>query len=390
MGGRWQRGPVPMPAEVRAELLGRWRAGATWLQLQAEFECSHQMVWNVVREAGGMAPVWPDRSRKHLSLEDREEISRGLALGQSLSVIARGLGRPTSTVSREVQRNGGRLDYRAARADRATCQRAKRPKATKLDQQPALRVFVENGLELDWSPEEICGRLPVEFPDDVSMRVVPETIYQALFVQGRTGLNKELVGHLRSKRTRRKPHTITARNAEQGGPIIDKVMITERPAEVADRAVPGHWEGDLIIGARGRSQTGTLVERTSGFTMLLCLPDNRRAATVAAVMQQQIETLPTQLRRSITWDQGIEMADHARFTVATGIPIYFCHPHAPWERGTNENTNGLLRQYLPRTSDLSVHDQHELDDIAARLNTRPRKRLGYLTPSEVFNQLALH
>jgi transposase, IS30 family len=389
MGGRWQRGPVPMPAEVRAELLARWRAGASWVQLQAEFECSHQMVWNVVREAGGMAPVWAGRSRKHLSLEDREDISRGLALEQSLRVIALGLGRPTSTVSREVQRNGGRLHYRAARADRATCQRAKRPKATKLDQQPALRLFVENGLEQHWSPEEICGRLPVEFPDDVSMRVVPETIYQALFVQGRTGLNKELVKHLPSKRTRRKPHTITARNAERGGPIIDKVMITDRPAEVADRAVPGHWEGDLIIGARGRSQTGTLVERTSGFTMLLCLPDNRRAATVAAVMQQQIETLPTQLRRSITWDQGIEMADHAKFTIATGIPIYFCHPHAPWERGTNENTNGLLRRYLPRTSDLSVHDQHELDDIAARLNTRPRKRLGYLTPSEVFNQLAL-
>jgi IS30 family transposase len=269
MGGRWQRGPVPMPAEVRAELLARWRAGASWVQLQAEFECSHQMVWNVVREAGGMAPVWAGRSRKHLSLEDREDISRGLALEQSLRVIALGLGRPTSTVSREVQRNGGRLHYRAARADRATCQRAKRPKATKLDQQPALRLFVENGLEQHWSPEEICGRLPVEFPDDVSMRVVPETIYQALFVQGRTGLNKELVKHLPSKRTRRKPHTITARNAERGGPIIDKVMITDRPAEVADRAVPGHWEGDLIIGARGRSQTGTLVERTSGFTMLL-------------------------------------------------------------------------------------------------------------------------
>lgn len=389
MGGRWQRGPVPMPAGVRAELLARWRAGATWSQLQAEFECSHQMVWTVVRDAGGMPAVWPCRSSKELSLDDREEISRGLSVNASFASIARGLGRPTSTVSREVARNGDRLSYRAARADRAACQRAKRPKATKLDQQPALRVFVENGLEQNWSPEEICGRLRVEFPDDVSMRVVPETIYQALFVQGRTGLNKELAKHLRSKRTRRKPHTITARNAERGGPIIDKVMITERPAEVADRAVAGHWEGDLIIGARGRSQSGTLVERTSGFTMLLCLPDNRRAATVAEVMQQQIETLPAQLTRSITWDQGIEMAEHAKFTVATGIPIYFCHPHAPWERGTNENTNGLLRQYLPRTSDLSVHTQHDLDDIAAQLNTRPRKRLGYLTPSEVFNQLAL-
>jgi IS30 family transposase len=389
MGGRWQRGPVPMPAEVRADLLARWRAGATWLQLQAEFGCSHQMVWTVVREAGGMPPVWPGRSRKHLSLDDREEISRGLVREESFALIADRLGRPTSTVSREVNRNGGRQHYRAASADRATCERARRPKATKLDQQPALRMFVENGLEQDWSPEEICGRLPFEFPDDDSMRVVPETIYQALFVQGRSGLDKELVKHLRSKRTRRRPHAITARNAARGGPITDKVMITERPAEVEDRAVPGHWEGDLIIGARGRSQTGTLVERTSGFTMLLCLPDNRQAATVAEVMQQQIETLPTQLRRSITWDQGIEMADHAKFTIATGIPIYFCNPHAPWERGTNENTNGLLRQYLPRTSDLSVHNQADLDNIAARLNTRPRKRLGYLTPSEVFNQLAL-
>jgi IS30 family transposase len=389
MGGRWQRGHEPMPADVRADLLARLRAGATWLQVQAEFECSHQMVWNVVRDAGGMAPVWPGRSRKHLSLENREEISRGLALEQSLSEIARGLGRPTSTVSREVQRNGGRLNYRAARADRATCERARRPKLSKFCRHRELALYVENGLGLDWSPEEICGRLRLEFVDDASMRVVPETIYRALFVRGRTGLDKELVKHLRSKRTRRKAHTITARNAERGGPIIDKVLITERPAEAADRAVPGHWEGDLIVGVRGQSQAGTLVERTSGFTMLLCLPDNRRAATVAEVMQQQIETLPAQLRRSITWDQGIEMADHAKFTIATGIPIYFCHPHAPWERGTNENTNGLLRQYLPRTSDLSVHTQAHLDDIAARLNTRPRKRLGYLTPSEVFNQLAL-
>jgi IS30 family transposase len=347
------------------------------------------MVWTVVREAGGMPPVWPGRSRLHLSPEDREEISRGLCLNESFAVIAHRLGRPTSTVSREVNRNGGRDDYRAASADRATCQRAKRPKLTKLSQQPALRVFVENGLEAKWSPEEICGRLPLEFPDDDSMRVVHETIYQALFVQGRGGLNKELVKYLRSKRTRRQPHTITARNRERGGPIIDKVMITERPVEIEDRAVPGHWEGDLIIGCEGKSQAGTLVERTTGFTMLLGLPDNRRAATVAEVMQQQIMTLPAQARRSVTWDQGIEMADHAKFTIATGIPIYFCHPHAPWERGTNENTNGLLRQYLPRDSDLSVHSQADLDNIAAELNTRPRKRLGYLTPLEAFNQLAL-
>ncbi len=389
MGSRWQRGPMGMPAETRAELLARLRAGATWVQVQAEFECSHQMVWIIVRDAGGMAPLWPGRSRRHLSSDDREEISRGLARKEDLAVIAVRLGRPTSTVSREVKRNGGREDYRATTADRAAYERGKRPKPSKFLECRELALHVENSLQMGCSPEQICGRLPLEFPDDDSMRVVPETIYRALFVQGRTGLNKELVKHLRSKRTRRKPRTITARNRERGGPIIDKVMITERPAEADDRAVPGHWEGDLIIGVRGGSQTGTLVERTSGFTMLLCLPDNRRAATVAEVMQQQIVTLPSQLKRSITWDQGIEMADHAKFTVATGIPIYFCHPHAPWERGTNENTNGLLREYLPRTSDLSIHDQNDLNEIAARLNNRPRKRLGYLTPLEVFNQLAL-
>ena len=227
-----------MPVETRAELLARLREGATWAQVQAEFECSHQMVWIVVREAGGMPPVWPARSSKDLSLEDREEISRGLTLGESFAEIARQLGRPTSTISREVNRNGGRQDYRGVRADRATCERARRPKATKLDQHPALRLFVENGLETNWSPEQISGRLPVEFPDDDSMRIVHETIYQALFVQARTGLNKELVKHLRSKRKRRQPRT--ARDAQRGGPIIDKVMITERPAEVDDRAVPGH------------------------------------------------------------------------------------------------------------------------------------------------------
>src|SRR6056297_53108 len=390
MGGRWQRGPGgKMPAGVRADLLAMLRSGATWARVQVEFECSHQMVWIVVREAGGMPPVWPSRSSKHLSLEDREEISRGLRVGESFASIAGRVGRPTSTVSREVNRNGGRDDYRAARADRSTCERARRPKSSKLDQQPALRAFVENGLEANWSPEQICGRLSEEFPDDDSMRLVHETIYQALFVQGRTGLNKELVAHLRSKRKRRRPHTITARNRERGGPIIDKVMISDRPADIEDRAVPGHWEGDLIIGRQGQSQTGTLVERTTGLTMLLALPDDRKAATVAEVMQQQIMTLPQQARRSVTWDQGIEMADHARFTIATGIPIYFCDPHAPWQRGTNENTNGLLRHYLPRDRDLSIHNQAELDDIAAELNTRPRKRLGYLTPLEAFNQLAL-
>lgn len=378
------------PPEQRLLARARLWAGASWQEVQDEFGISHNIVWKVLCEGGGMPPTWPCRSTKDLSLDDREEISRGLVAGESLAAIGRRLGRPTSTISREVKRNGGDAAYRAASADRATCARARRPKRNKLEQNPALVVFVENGLEANWSPEEICGRLLVEFPDDDSMRLVHETIYQALFVQGRKGLNQELAAHLRSKRKRRKPHAVTARNRERGGPIRDKVMITERPAEVEDRAVPGHWEGDLILGREGASQTGTLVERTTGLVMLLALPEDRKAATVAAVMQQQIMTLPEQARRSVTWDQGIEMADHAKFTIATNIAIYFCHPHAPWERGTNENTNGLLRHYLPRESDLSVHDQPALDDIAAQLNTRPRKRLGYLTPLEAFNKLALH
>jgi IS30 family transposase len=388
--GRWPGGHGgAMPPEERLRARARLWGGASWVEVQDEFGISHQLVAGILREGGGMPPIWPCRSSKDLSLEDREEISRGLVRDESFRTIWRRLGRAPSTISREVKRNGDRRDYRAASADRSTCQRARRPKPTKLEQSPALVMFVENGLEADWSPEEICGRLKIEFEDDDSMRLVHETIYQALFVQGRKGLNQELVKHLRSKRKRRRPHAVTARNRERGGPIRDKVMISERPADIEDRAVPGHWEGDLILGRNASSQTGTLVERTTGLTMLLALPDNRQAATVADVMQQQIRTLPKQARRSVTWDQGIEMAEHAQFTISTGIPIYFCDPHSPWQRGSNENTNGLLRNYLPRSSDLSVHSQTDLDDIAAQLNTRPRKRLGYLTPLEAFNKLAL-
>jgi IS30 family transposase len=303
-------------------------------------------------------------------------------------VIGRRLGRAPSTVWREVKRNGGRDQYRAAAADRATYGRAKRPKQTVFEEHRLLAWVVEMWLALNWSPEQISGRLGVEFPDDETMRVAPETIYQCLFVQGRGGLNKELVKHLRSQRKRRKPHAETARNSQRGR-ICEMVMIADRPAEIEDRAIPGHWEGDLIIGRAGHSQAGTLVERTSGLTMLIGLPEDRGAETVAAAMQRQIATLPDQACRSITWDQGIEMAGHASFTVATGIPIYFCDPHAPWQRGSNENTNGLLRQYLPKGTDLSIHSQADLDIIAADLNNRPRKRLGYLTPLEAFNKLAL-
>jgi len=388
MGGRWQRGSVPMPVVVRREVLARLRSGAKWREVQAEFGCSHHMVWLIVREAGGMAPVWSSRSSGHLSLDDREEISRGIAQGCTDAEIGRRIGRDRSTIGREVRRNGGRVEYRAGRADRATCDRAKRPKPTKFETNPVLAMVVNDCLSLGWSPVQISGRLRDDFADDATMRVVPETIYQALFVQGRGGLNKELSKHLRTHRVRRRPHTITARNGGHGR-IIDMVSISDRPAEIEDRAVPGHWEGDLIIGKGGRSQTGTLVERTTGLVLLVQLPEDRTASTVSAALQRQIATLPDQTFKSITWDQGIEMAAHKQFTIATDIDVYFCDPHSPWQRGSNENTNGLLRQYLPHGTDLSVHSQHHLDHIAALLNNRPRKRHGFRTPLEMFNQLVL-
>ena len=240
-----------------------------------------------------------------------------------------------------------------------------------------------------WSPEQISGRLIEEFPDDETMRVAKETIYQELFVYGRGGLKKELVKHLRTRRPSRRSRSETSRN-KASSPIPDKVMIADRPVEIDDRQIPGHWEGDLIIGANNGSQVGTLVERTTGFVLLIALPDNRQAATLAEALQRQIQTLPAQLCKSITWDQGSEMAAHVAFTVATDVAVYFCDPHAPWQRGTNENTNGLLRQYLPKSTDLSVYSQADLDEIARKLNNRPRKRHGFMTPSEKFNQLMLH
>jgi len=389
MVGPWRRGKRGrMPDEVRRKILLRLRDGGKWREVQKEFKCSHQMLWIIIREAGGVPQRWRTRSSKHLSAQDREVISLGLVEGCSFAEIGRRIGRDRSTVSREVKRNGGPDGYRAVAADLATLERARRPKLTVFEQNPLLADVVEEWLELNYSPEQISGRLKEEFPDDETMRVVAETIYQALFVQGRTGLNKELVKHLRTQRKRRRSHTVTARNAT-GARIQNMVMIADRPAEIEDRAVPGHWEGDLIIGAKGQSQAATLVERTSGFTMVIALPDDRCADTVAAALQRQIGTLPAQACRSITWDQGIEMAAHAKFTTATDIPVFFCDPHAPWQRGSNENTNGLLRQYFPKGTDLSIHSQDDFDNVAAELNNRPRKRLRYLTPLEVFNKLLL-
>ena len=389
MVGRWIGGPgLGMPPEERMKVRAMLGAGVASKEVQDRFGVSHQLVWRIVREAGGMPPVWSSRSSKHLSLEDREEIFRGLVNGDSFRKIAEALGRSASTISREVKRNGGREVYRPATADRATYQRAKRPKSTVFETNVVLAMVVASWLMLKYSPKQISGRLKVEFPDNEAMRVAPETIYQALFVQARGGLNKELVKYLRSRRKSRHPRSVTARNSDKGR-ISDMVMISQRPAEIEDRAVPGHWEGDLIIGKNSRSQVGTLVERTSGLTLLIELPDGRTAADLVSGLQRQIATLPAQACKSITWDQGKEMAGHASFTMATEIPVFFCDPHAPWQRGSNENTNGLLRQYMPKGTDLSVHSQAELDEFAAELNNRPRERHGFLTPLEVFNKLVL-
>jgi IS30 family transposase len=323
-----------------------------------------------------------------LGLADREEVSRGLAAGWSVRMIASQLRRAPSTISREIRRNGGAGAYRAAAAQTATCQRARRPKPSVFQRNRCLAGVVERWLEFEqWSPVQISARLRSEFPDDETMRVSAETIYQALYVYGRGGLRKELAAHLRSQRTSRRAQTVTARNRGRS-PIPDLVSIAERPDEVEDRLVPGHWEGDLIMGRNNASQVATLVERTTGLVMLAKLA-NKQAATVAGALTERIATLPEILRGTLTWDRGSEMAAHRQFTIATGIKVYFCDPHAPWQRGSNENINGLLRQYLPRDTNLSNFNQDQLDAIAAKLNRRPRARHNFMTPLEVFDQLVL-
>lgn len=372
---------------VRRSVLLACLAGGSYREVGRRFSMSSMSVCRIRHDPVVMGQVYSCRGAR-LCLSDREEISRGLVAGESFRSIAVRLGRDVSTISREVGGVAGRDRYRAVQAHQGALDRAARPKRNKFEQLPVLAVVVESWLESQqWSPAQISERLRVEFPDDETMRVSHETIYQALYVYGRGGLRQELVKHLRSQRRQRAPRTVTARNG--GGSIPNKVMIADRPAEVEDRLVPGHWEGDLIMGANNGSQVATLVERTTGLVMLGKL-NNKQAATVAERLQERIETLPDYLRRSITWDQGTEMAHHQQFTIATGVQVYFCDPHAPWQRGSNENINGLLRQYLPRTANLSKFTQNELDAIAHKLNTRPRKRHKFLTPLEVFNQLVLH
>ncbi len=317
-----------------------------------------------------------------LSVADREEISLGLRAGESFTVIAGRLGRAVSTVSREVAAGGGRAGYRAWRAHQRARDQARRPKGCKLDD-PALAAAVSAQLAGWWSPQQIAARLRIAHPHDPMMQVSHETIYQSLYVQGRGELRRELARCLRTGRAARRPR----RPADDRGKIPGKVMISERPAEVADRAVPGHWEGDLIIGKGNKSAVGTLVERSTRFVLLLHLPAGYAAEQVEGAMTQAIGTLPAALARSVTCDQGSEMSRHAEFTIATGIPVYFCDPHSPWQRGSNENTNGLLRQYMPKGADLSGHDAAALAATAASLNGRPRKTLGYMTPSEKLAEL---
>lgn len=330
---------------------------------------------------GGVGPRRPRRrAPRCLTLAEREEISRGIARGDSDRAIGRALGRSHTTIGREVRRCGGRRRYRAHFADEQAWRRARRPKQTKLERCPELRRVVIERLGQDHSPQQISGWLRRAHPDNEGMQVSHETIYRSLYVQSRGALRRELSGHLRSGRRRRQPRG-ASRHGQGRAKIKDMVMISQRPPEVQDRAVPGHWEGDLLLGTRGNA-IATLVERQTRYCQLVALPEGGRAEPVRRALAKSITTLPEQLRRSLTWDQGLEMAEHRRFSVDSGVEVYFCDPHSPWQRGSNENTNGLLRQYFPRGKSLAGVSQTELDAVAAKLNGRPRQTLGFMTPAE--------
>ena len=322
---------------------------------------------------------------RFLTVTERELIADLRRGEHSLRAIGRALGRSASTIKREIDARSVEGVYQPHRAQRAWAKSRPRPRESKLAQDGPLRDYVAHKLRLRWSPEQVCHALVGEFPDDESMRVSTETIYQAIYVQARGGLRREVAVALRTGRTRRKPHR---RPDQRTRRFVDEmVMISERPAEVEDRAVPGHWEGDLIVGTRSESAIVTLVERRTRYVMLGHLPGGHTAEEVRDVLVPLIQTLPRHLRGSLTWDQGCEMATHKQFTVATGVPVYFCDPHSPWQRGSNENTNGLLRQYFPKGTDLSVHSAEDLEHVAQQLNSRPRKTLGWTTPAERLRDL---
>lgn len=368
----------------RDEIWDLVMAGGTHGRVGKKVGRPASVVRSVIVATGGVRPVARRRSTRQLTIFEREDIAAGVAGGLSVRAIAAGLGRAPSTISRELTRNGGRDSYRPSVADRAAWSRAARPKTCKLAAHPVLREHVVEGLQLQWSPEQITGWLKVEFPDDPELRVSHETIYLSLFVQSKGLLNKELCKELRSGRGVRRAGRISVRGQGRGQ-IVDALNISERPAEADDRAVPGHWEGDMVSGS-GNTHVATLVERTSRFVQIIKL-ENKTTDCVIAALTARIQDLPEQLKQSLTWDRGMEMAQHKRFTVDTGVQVYFCDPQSPWQRGTNENTNGLIRQYLPHGMNLGEVTQDRLDEIAHRLNGRPRKTLDFMTPSRKLSEV---
>lgn len=384
MEAEWTGNARRLSEADRVEIERRIHEGEAFAAVAAAVGCSTKSIQRYLALTGGIKRRRRQRSALRLSLREREEISVGLATGESLRSIGRRLVRAPSTISREVGWSGSRSAYRAWRAEAEAIERGRRPKPCKLARQPRLRREVARGLRALWSPQQIAARLVHDYPDDLSMRVSHETIYRTLFVQTRGALRKELTACLRSGRAQRRPRLRLERSG--AGRLRDVVLISDRPAEVEDRAVPGHWEGDLLIGREARSAIGVLVERSSRYVMLIHLPRGRTAQDVRVALTRQVSKLPRELRRTLTWDQGKEMADHLRFSMDTNMQVYFCNPHSPWQRGSGENTNGLLRQYFPSTDDFRQHSAAHLNAVARQLNNRPRQTLGWMKPSEVFSR----
>ena len=367
----------------KALMWERWQKGESLNAIARLFDRHHPSIQRILAETGGIRPAVRRRSRLALSLSEREEISRSIVAGHSLRSIASSLGRAPSTISRELRRNGGRRRYRANNADQAAWERAKRPKACKLVENRALARIVASKLQLEWAPDQVAGWLKRTYPGNEAYQVSHETIYKSLFIQARGALKKELLQHLRKTRVMRRSRHKTLKG-EGLGQITNTVSIRERPAEAEDRAVPGHWEGDLLFGSNN-SQIATLVERHTRYVMLVRVK-SKHTETVINALIRHAHKLPRELYKSLTWDRGSEMADHQKFSLATDINVYFCDPQHPWQRGSNENTNGLLRQYFPKGMDLSNVHQNRLNAVARRLNERPRKTLGYYSPAEKFNE----
>jgi len=357
--------------------------GSTCREAAEEAGVNVRTLYRLLNEYGRVKLTIRKRRPDAFSDADRDSVYAGILAGESDAAIARLVGKDRSSVGREIVKNGGRERYKPHKAEERACVEASRARPRWWEQNPELWVLVQTKIRADWSPEQISNWLKLEYPNGPQWQVCHESIYQAIYVQTKPALRRELASHLRTRRAIRKPH---CRAVKAAGRILGKVLISERPPEVEDRAIPGHWEGDLIIGANSQSAVATLVERTTRYGLVIKI-DNKTAAHVAARIARHVENLPDLLAKSLTWDQGTEMAEHVAFTIATGIPVYFCDPKSPWQRGTNENFNGLLRQYLPKGTDLNQHTQQDLNAIANRLNTRPRKTLGYQTPALHFNQL---